>query len=504
MRHVFLVLLFLLSGDFLTAQNTHTRKEFFFLSDVCSGPEHITTFDGGVLIAIPSSFNSNGYLNFTKTNAAGVTQWYYRIEVNASSFDEPVQLPDSGYFFCYVAADSNSHPHSYIAVRLDQYGNLVYSREISLPGSKTAVYPGRALPKNDGGVYMCATVLDTLTMEYSLHLLELDSAGNVLMSNCYCPSDHYNAVDIDSCSNGDLIILGSFLYANPSYNMPTLTRIAKNGNMIWSRTYRTPGRRVHAQALAHSKGDNFYVMSNSPAQFGRAEGELLKVDGAGNVLWTNMYFDNTLPFYSWDMQVMRNYDIVIGGFDCMGRLDSNGVVQCARWHFDMPTVSIDSLPGGDITYSGLNVNTLRPILQTSGPCGETCSDTTFVLSVYTVNIVDSVLTGVSVQPWSDSAIVLQESFTPMHEAVVCSTVGINEQAQEESMMYPNPVTDVLTIHSVLPVVAVEIIDVSGRTALAYPAQNETFTLDLSSLHSGCYFVHIHHKNNIESRRLIVE
>jgi hypothetical protein len=89
---------------------------------------------------------------------------------------------------------------------------------------------------------------------------------------------------------------------------------------------------------------------------------------------------------------------------------------------------------------------------------------------------------------------------------LCEAMGSPEIAAHEvtTSAYPNPTSDIVTIQSPDVILKVEIIDASGRLVLSCNSQAQNNELDITSLTTGCYIIHIFHENYIESQRLIIE
>ena len=86
---------------------------------------------------------------------------------------------------------------------------------------------------------------------------------------------------------------------------------------------------------------------------------------------------------------------------------------------------------------------------------------------------------------------------------VLSTAGLEN---EQIAMYPNPATDIVSLHfDDLSILKVTIYDVIGREILSKLLEKSNNSIDLSSLGSGTYIVQITNENNEKiTKKLIIK
>ncbi len=58
------------------------------------------------------------------------------------------------------------------------------------------------------------------------------------------------------------------------------------------------------------------------------------------------------------------------------------------------------------------------------------------------------------------------------------------------LMYPNPTDKNLTVSSDQPIDRFEILDLQGRMLFTFDPNSESFNVDVSSLNSGLYILHL--------------
>ena len=75
----------------------------------------------------------------------------------------------------------------------------------------------------------------------------------------------------------------------------------------------------------------------------------------------------------------------------------------------------------------------------------------------------------------------------------------NEILKEEYLIFPNPSTDFITVKSLNPVIAYEIINLSGKTIKTGISDVE---IEIKNLDNGIYFIRINSENNYQVLKFI--
>ena len=89
--------------------------------------------------------------------------------------------------------------------------------------------------------------------------------------------------------------------------------------------------------------------------------------------------------------------------------------------------------------------------------------------------------------------------------VYLTPVGIKEDVLANTVIYPNPVTDMATVRIAnVEVTDLAIIDAYGRLVMSRKVSGDTETLNLSGLSSGLYFVQFRDHNTILGTQKIIK
>ena len=78
----------------------------------------------------------------------------------------------------------------------------------------------------------------------------------------------------------------------------------------------------------------------------------------------------------------------------------------------------------------------------------------------------------------------------------------NRKAEFTYDMYPNPVTNKLTVSGVNDVNRIEIFDISGRVVKSVEVASEKVSMNLSDLQSGVYIISLHNAKGIQTAKFI--
>lgn len=101
-------------------------------------------------------------------------------------------------------------------------------------------------------------------------------------------------------------------------------------------------------------------------------------------------------------------------------------------------------------------------------------------------------------------------YCPTDSAYVTVTLtdcsGIDENAENALVVYPNPVVDVLTVSNVAIEgnAVIEVLDIEGRVIISKNVSNlfGNYTIDMSSIESGVYFVKVTADNSVQKVRVV--
>lgn len=451
----------------------------------------IRTADGGDLVCASSKFpNTFTYFTyFIKLDSAGAIQWTKRFVLDCA-FRQVVQCPDGGFV---LSGEDNYNYTSYNLLKLDQQGNILYSKRIATSGHPT-LSPPVMLVKANNNILLGASVVDSINYYWHLNVFEIDAQGNVLWSNVYHNQQYGTDIAaIDTFSNGDLMVLGS--WTNPSYKQyPLMDRLSPTGTIIWSQKLFAPSADVKPYCMQKAGGDHFLISTtySYPVPFGYVGGmTYLKINGAGNMVWSYRYED--YPVQLGDMVTMPNSGTCVIGGDMGGRtnllrLDSSGNLLGSSCFKNRYLRTIDTLPGGYLSMCGINFLNKKIVLEVTSPEGESCSDSAYTFTKALFSTYPSADSGMYPIPTFSYNETYAYTSPVITMSVVCSTVDIDEAPPAENHFKCFIYGSLLHVNCDREIRSMDVYDASGRLVCSSSPQQNSAVIDLGNQPPGVYLV----------------
>lgn len=508
-----LFVVLLCSTTLLHAQSPFFSMHYIEFGETADETTHITTQDGGNLIASVQhiSLSTNYCIVICKTDGTGSIQWVKRIATDRPGLRNVVQSADGTYFLCYCEFPFGNY---YEAMRLDQNGNVLFDKRINLPALHHVTWKTSAVAKMDSGYYVSCSIFDTATSMYKWNLVEISASGNVVWTKNYNAGGFLGSLNgMELCTNGDVLLLGS------EYDIPTqayvgmATRIAPNGNLLWNTRFGYAGHDV-MPADAERQGNDFIVAVQDYQQSaGLAAIDFMKIDAAGSIAWT-MRYTNTNPNSS-----LLPYDIIVSGGgsyvavaqrsgpqpgSVFLQVDGSGQYVSSRFYPDYTIASIENYGQWMYSLTGTkdSFNYHYTALKTVDGNGIGCNDTTAVFGVGPVTLTSA--TGGTAANFSLTAVngpllPLTASFVPH---IDCNLTGMNDDAEIQSniSIYPVPANEQLFISSASEITMIEILDVNGATVRTQTVNASSCVAETAGLPGGIYFVRVTSESGTKTLR----
>jgi hypothetical protein len=486
------------------AQNIFSKMEIEFPGELMPQISHITTLDGGSMVLTESSLSAATRITMIKLDSAGNMQWHKRFGSGAFRCNNIVQSPvDSGYFFSLME-NVNGY---YQVIKTDKSGNVLFTRKLTLPAGYVALKPGTALARNNRSFYVASTAMDMNTYIYYWHLFGIDQNGNVTLSHFYGADFAKSFVTaLDTCTNGDVMMVGDYVIY-PSGNLQVAAlRAAPTGNVVWFKGFAVSWPSVRPMALTRASGDFFHIVA--PVIGGSLSGQryftMLKIDGAGNLIWDKAYHNPTLIMSAADIMRVDNGDFVVSGESFVLRTDSAGLPQCAYHDSDIKWNSVDTLSGSVLSFTGWNNWTSEGFYMTTDTCGAGCTDSAFVVTVTPLLPTDTVLAGDTPVAMINTPVVMGTDLSTIHFPELCSIMlSVHEQSNAAVSVYPNPADDIISVNTTRTSCRIELMDVNGNTVLAINSNGPVISLDVSGIANGLYILRLSTNDSVSLQKIIV-
>lgn len=500
------VFIIVLAGlpDLLHSQTTYYRNEIDLGTESVINLDHITTMDGGSILLITTLVSTDCFITLTKLDPSGTLQWHKRFGPGVTRGCKIVQSPDSGYFFTSI--DFNTGRDIY--TKIDKNGNLIFSRKIFLPSSYTpaTTLGGIPMAMNDGSFYVASTVYSSITGTNYYQIVNLTNMGNPVWSKIYTATYGYSYCrGIDTTRYGNVMLYGAGIDSMTMRSTPILLLLDTSGNIIWYKSYKSPGVDFNATAFDLDNNDNVYASGT----FNNFSGPpsptfVMKTDSAGDVIWA-FHYDVNMGANPSKVFVLSGNEIVITGVQYFLKIDNLGQLICARKHLQTYMSSFDTLSSSHYAYTGTSWTSSKPLYYTSDNCGNTCSDSAMNYTVIATSIYDSLLTGSLSLTVAPGVHTLQQSNVTISTQTICTLVAVPEYLSPSgiSTIYPSPATDKIYIVGSDQIDLIEMFDHTGKLIFQSDPKSDHSIIDISSYATGVYFVRIYCDDRIEVHSVAV-
>ncbi|MFO7649872.1 MAG: hypothetical protein R6X13_00825 [bacterium] len=185
----------------------------------------------------------------------------------------------AGYTYSYGSGAGDAH-----LVRTDATGETLWTRVF---GSDADDLSFRAVATADGG---CAVVGFAIRSgRADVTLLKTDARGDSSWCRTYGGNSDDLGYAVDQCPDSGFIIAGAtFSYGSGRPNIYAI-RTDAQGDTLWTRTYGGSSEEYAFSVAATA--DSGFIVCGWTKSFGAGAGDiyLIKLDDAGDTLWTRMY-----------------------------------------------------------------------------------------------------------------------------------------------------------------------------------------------------------------------
>lgn len=168
----------------------------------------------------------------------------------------------------------------------DEYGNLMQKK---IYGMQSDGKMKSAIKTLEGSYILLLEYFE----EESFGLLKLDNNGKILwkMGYQFSPKiEDFYPKSIVETNEGDFIISGSFKKNSRENICILITKISKNGEVLWSKIYKNQYYNYLSDVIK-SKDGNFIIASRNILVNSNLYNKALifKIDGFGNIIWEKLY-----------------------------------------------------------------------------------------------------------------------------------------------------------------------------------------------------------------------
>lgn len=244
--------------------------------------------------------------------------WHYTYDGTPNGTDEllAMTVDNSGNTLLAGITDTNFLDYAAILIKLDQGGNVMWQKYITLNGPD--IEPYAMITDAAGNIYVTGTYDSPGNFGYDIFTIKYDASGNQLWVQYFNgtanDADEPSAIAFDNA--GNVLITGKTTGTGTVSDLLVL-KYSASGNPHWSSSFNNTAFNWLEQgvALDVDASDNIYVcgytyiLANTNRDF-----LTLKMDSSGSVQWYRTYDDSLqLGDECVDIEVDVAGDIVVTG-----------------------------------------------------------------------------------------------------------------------------------------------------------------------------------------------
>ncbi|MBN2381506.1 hypothetical protein JXQ70_01360 [bacterium] len=312
------------------------------------------TSDGGYVIAGSKDyFSEECDICLVKTDYIGNLIWSRTFGGSGLDYGRSViQASDGGFA---IAGATDSYGAGFFDVYLiktDSNGNIRWSKTF---GGSAWDFGYSLEQTSDGGYIIAGSTRSYGAGNTDVYLIKTDGNGNQLWSKTFGGSGFDEGYSVQQTVDGGFIIAGETRsYGIAEYRV-YLIKTDKNGNEIWSKTFR--GNNYAVGYYAEQTNDGGYIVTGCNDE----DFLLLKTDSTGNELWStsiggyrtdhgqsvHQTIDGGYIIVGWKGYIIETYDSIL-----LVKTDSNGSVLWTREYGEGFDYSNDQGYSVEQTYDG--------------------------------------------------------------------------------------------------------------------------------------------------------
>ncbi len=288
-----------------------------FLKEADSEFRYVLSLDDGFLLVgnmfLPSG-NTDGYL--AKADSEGNLKW--NITLGNGKVDKLFSAVETQDGFVLVGlTDSFSNDSNVWVVKIDVNGEVAWNKTYGWAMEDA----GRAITLTEDNQFVIAGYTNSMgNGDYDFLLLKIDALGNLLWNNTYGGAQSDKAYAIAETAGG-CIVVGDTRSKGEGESDAWVLKFDFSGNLLWERT--VGGKGFDTPTCIACSNDGGHIIGGFTFSFGSGNRDfwLLKVDNAGNFLWSSTVGRGAYEEAYGVLEVAENEYVMIGWTNSIGQGD---------------------------------------------------------------------------------------------------------------------------------------------------------------------------------------
>ena len=262
-------------------------------NDIDVGYSCLQTTDGGYLVAgvSDSSGTGNEDIYLIKTNANGDTLWTKAYGGNSWDQGRDIrQTTDGGYIIVGTTYSYGQVGDDVHLVKIDSIGNVLWTKTYGENINGSGWDKGNAVRQTtDGGYIITGETYNFGAGLYDIHLIKTNSVGDTLWTSTYGGISQDYGKSVQQTTDGGYIIVGYTISFPVTNRNVYLVKTDSVGGLLWSKTY--GGSSWDYGESVQQTTDGGYIIGGHTLNSGGGSWDiyLIKTDNNGDTLWTKAY-----------------------------------------------------------------------------------------------------------------------------------------------------------------------------------------------------------------------
>ncbi len=313
------------------------------------------TTDGGyIMVGDTESAGAGSFdIGVIKTDENGVTEWSKTYGGTSEDRGQSIQLTtDGGYIIAGTTASYGVGSYDIWLIKIDSEGNELWSKTFGGTSWDWGYYVEQTA---DGGYIITGCKDPGIYSIWDIYLIKTDSEGNTMWTKTFGGDSYDVGHCVKQTTDGGYIITGYTYSSGAGSSDMWLIKTDGNGNEEWDNTFGST-EPEHGYSVVQSGEE--YIVAGYTKSYGEGDYDvwLVKTDNLGNEIWSQTY-GGPDDDRSFAIQHTSDNNFVVAGFT-----ESFGA-----GNYDMWLLKIDNA-GDTLwtkTIGDDNLNRARSVVQTT-------------------------------------------------------------------------------------------------------------------------------------------
>ena len=259
-----------------------------------------------------SSGDMNGFV--AKIDEQGDLIWNKIIGGNGTDEFYSAFASSDGFILLGLSSQNGGAQSQAWIVKIDTNGNILWNKTYS-PASDSVAKAG--VQASDGNYVVCGYADPRGPSDFSFLLMKIDPEGNVVWNQTYGEKGSQEATAITEASDGYVMVGNT---QAPDGNMHAwVIKVNFNGTLLWTKT--VGGRNADSPSCITPSGDGGYLVGGFTFSFGAGNRDfwLFKISDSGRVIWSCTQGDTGYQEAYSVIPTSKNQCVIVGWTDPPGQ-----------------------------------------------------------------------------------------------------------------------------------------------------------------------------------------